>query len=72
MDVTSGASVFVIVGSGDEFSTAWGCYGCKISVAKFEERIAKLLKRVAKFEEWMGLLNTKIFRKCKIKGSGLS
>ena len=57
MDISTGVLVLVVVGSGDEFSTAWGCYGCKISVvkfAKFEERIAKLLKRVGKFEKRMG------------------
>ena len=32
MDFGIGVSVFVIFESGYEFSTAWGCKGCKISV----------------------------------------
>ena len=49
MDFSIGVSVFVKDGSGDAFSTASGCKGCKTSVVlvSMEVNIDKVVKNIS-------------------------
>ena len=66
MDFNVFVSLFVIVGSGDEFSTAWGCKGCKISVVLVSTGGVIMIKLLRIFPVSDNLTKWKGSRPCRV------